>query len=476
MSENKIHTTEKLEDEFEVLMARLLCKELNGEGKIRLTQIVKENRIYKKRYFEYVAMHKLINRFSMTAKKRAFADSSGLDFEVKQANKRIKSDTSQKDGANVVSFFSRKTVQFLSIAATVLIVLGSVVFSWHAGLLDFGPSETRLLTFPHRQCASGGQDLKSGDAIGDDMSSGSDSFCDAQISDSNGQVAVRLFPESNIGFNRQKDGLHVFLKKGKVMLNAKKRNDSGIYVHSEGYQVTVLGTRVIVDKKSRFKLKVDLIDGAAEIRSSRYRFMNELKLGLSVKDENDLEKEVPEIFKNETTTLEKGQGVTLIWDQSSSSVSISILKKLDLEIANYTQKTNSKPDNKTLAKLARKVLDQNRKARLQLLNFNLTSIKKAFSKKELWMLERSAQSMKLMDQEEKEKFLKIKARQINPEAILNVLKEKQPPLLLYRIHLKSGKIVTGIIEQQGNLYRLVTAEGEKMIPRSEVKDLEVFFE
>ncbi|MCB1172563.1 MAG: FecR domain-containing protein [Leptospiraceae bacterium] len=472
--------------EFEELMAALLSRELSADQKARLTLLVNNSKEYRRRYREYVALHKFLRKVNKGALQKAFlagAQNAAPPADLSPA----------KDKASdlaVIPLYRKAWFQTsVALAASVLIVITVLLFGNVLPEAEPTTPETRLLSFPHRNCSgAGGQGLKAGDALGDSLSSGADSFCDAQIDSGGARVAVRLMPESRIDMERIEGELYLHLRKGQLFLDANKQADQAVHVRSGPHMVTVLGTRFMVRRPDSNTIQLDLLEGKAQVKSAAWLRLEYLKGDLPADQAAALEKEMPGLFQAELQVIEDSRSITVRQDPL-------IARAQALELARLNQALKQERDQGLARKLAAGSAEMQTGLfhRLAQSLTNQTgqtdwlkevpfkSDSRELSTRDRLLLERRLRGLNIIPATELESPGQIKAIQqkigeLDIKAILEEQSKQKLPELVYRIHLKDGQVLTGMVVQQGGQYRLLTAKGDVLVPRSQVENLEIVFE
>lgn len=429
-------------------MAAHLCDELDAEGIARLKELTDRNPEWRAMQERYLAVQGLLDRTSEIDLARAFGNG--------------------RSGG-----FSRGRV--FAIAASLLIGVGAFAFYYTAS----GRGVSRTLAFPHGRCSSGGKTLRAGDSVGGDIESGADSFCDVRINDG-GRVALRVFPNSRVEFISDKKNMHVSLNKGRVMLDAKKRSNRGLQIHAPGHTVRILGTKILVEHNSLRSVNVDLLDGKAEVSSAPYLQAPALQQGLPPETLEAARAAVPALFTTRVQVLDAGTRLRLRNDADQAKVTEAVAQAQAM-FADLKAGTQGRPDGEQLTqeiiKRSKSLLKKDRGLAKSLGADKLRTEKETIAGKRRWLLERWSQGLtSTIETGDSQKQPATGRIVVEPGRVLRALQEEQPSRLLYRIHLKDGRVLTGIVEQEGSLYRLSTGEGDLLIARDQVKNLELFLD
>ena len=374
--------------------------------------------------------------------------------------------------------FSGRTRPLLLAAAAIL--LGAVGLA--AVFLGLPEQSSRSLAFPHGRCSSGGKVLRTGAGVGSSLESGADSFCDVQIRDG-GRVALRIFPNSRVRFNSETDALHLAVDRGRMLIDAGKRRERGLAVHTPGHTVQIMGTRLIVSYESPESVDVEVLDGRAQVRSALFQELPRLQRRLPEGARAAAAKEVPALFAQKVTVLETGHRLHLLRQGLSGRDREQLRAALNRAYGNFAFRGAKGPEQVAeIVTLARSVLEDP-KLRTRLEQSRLDSEVRAVSPRRRWQLERRFQgltggghSIATAEQSRGPGPGAVKVRPADPASILRALQEERPSKLLYRIHLRDGKVLTGIVEQEGANYRLTTELGDIIIQRNRVKSLELYLE
>lgn len=467
------HIDPAVVEEFEDLMAATLCKELDQAGEERLHELVDGHSELGDRYQSYHRLQNFMTQLPMTSLDGSMlAGTSKIspDFIPDISEDLSLDDFPQPTNRTRVALMAGMS----TIAAATIIAISVLIFR------DVTTSGSkRMLTFPHRNCESGGQAITTArDMPGNDLQSGSNSFCDAEILGAGNQVAFRIFPESSIRIEEESDGLHLHLDRGRIYLNARRSPDRHIQVHTTGHQISILGTEVMITRENETDLHVELVRGQVEVHSATYMHLKNMRKSLPHKTERILAKDMPELFESKVFILESGNSVYLKRPGGLTNRQKELLKKLDqnLETRKSKQDPSSLSQNSIYIRIKNE-LEINPEILKELKTSQLIAKHNKIDSKRKWLLQRWAQKVAFLENSKKlkESFDK-KKETIKSEQILKDLKTVQASSLLYKIYLKDGRSLTGMIIQQGNNYHLITDQGDSIIPISEVKTLDPIFE
>ena len=443
------------QEEFELLCALQLCGELDEVGSTRFQELLLRSPEWQAMYERYNAVQSLLDQVPREELAEAW-------------------------GRRSVGEWSRsamgRPIAYATAALLVTAVVLGVVF------VGLPQRKARTLAFPHGRCSSGGKVLGAGASVGGSLESGADSFCDVEIKDG-GQVAMRLFPNSRVRFNSDPDALHVSVDRGRLLLDADRRAGSGLEVHAPGHTVRIMGTRIVISQESFNGVEVELLDGRAEVTSAIFLNVPRLQRRLSEAARQAAEKEVPSLFATRKTVLEPGRGLRLRQLGLNESDSHRLTAALDRAYGDLSLRRSATPEaTAEVVARAKRVITANPELRTKLADLRLKAEVRPLSSRRRWQLERWFQGLRgdaakpLLPGPESSGKEGRTDRRPNPVSVLRALKEERPSKLLYRIHLKNGQVLTGIVEQEGSNYRLITDRGDLMIRRDGVKNLELFLE
>ncbi|PJZ53950.1 transcriptional regulator [Leptospira adleri] len=415
-------------EEFEDLMSLALFGEITEEQKERLNQIVDQDPSLQERYENYIKMQEglRLHKTALSHSENQNLFPSRVSFTEKIFKNRI-----------------------LLLAAIVpLIVSISFVFrSWIFPKTD----SVAIQTFG----ACNSQSIRATERIQLDQNS----FCDVEIVRAQGSIRFKIFPNSEVRILRlprsgdSEESLSLYFAKGKLLLNETVRSTGKTKLYSNGTQIELLGTKVLVEDLEKGR-SVKVWDGAVAVRSGiRYLLPfllnpSENEIGIFEKDNEELLSDIQEI-KLSNSSLE-----TKSIDLSEESKTLFV----------------SKDDPKTINR--EKLRDELRRIR-NVLSLALKENKtKPLSVQDLENLEKIIQSSggdELPDL--KEKIEQPIQTQKNVKRLVVEEKEepqKQEPVRLGNktIKLKDGSELKGNLIQYENEY-VLEAEGKKRIIKAE---------
>lgn len=437
------------QEEFETLMAAHLCEELDDAGEQRFRELLERNPEWDAMHQRYTAVHNLIARVPPEELEKAF-----------------------RGGRRLSAARARLPRLLLLAAAGVLLAVGvSAIFFALPG------RSGRTLAFPHGRCTSDGTVMRSGDRVGKSVESGADSFCDVKIRDG-GQVAARVFPNSALRFHSDPTGLHIQLERGRALFDVGPRGKRAVEVHTAGHTVRILGTRLTVAAESG-GAEVELLEGRAQVRSAAYLENVRLDRQLPASVVAVGGRQMPALFETRVTTLEPGRSVRLRRVGLTEGERLRLSVALDRAQGDLPPRGVVSPDQ--AARFVKTVADNLKSSpplQRALEGSKLEVQTETITARRRWQLERSFRGLAggrspapgTADRNQ------TPLRPADGAGVLSALKEKRPSKLLYRIHLKDGRVLTGIVEQEGSQYRLSTDQGDLRIHRDQVKNLELFLD
>ncbi|MCG6166897.1 FecR family protein [Leptospira sanjuanensis] len=313
-----------LHEEFEELMSLFLFGETTQEENRKLNEIIDLDPELKRRYENYIRTQAGLKEHKLELEKLLFenAKQSGKT-RLLQANYRN---------------------PFLAAAALVFLVV----------------SLTLIFRTKTTQSTEGIPMEVSGNCareklLSDWIQTDPNSFCDVKIDGAAGSVHFRIFPNSKIRVlnlaksieESKTEGykLSLFLQKGNLLLNEVISDPQGkTTLYIDGTSIRLTGTKVWIQKEEG-GFKIDVWDGAAEIRSGvRYLLPFVLNAGLEtsireseatmIKNDPKLKLSLEEVFKDVFQTRISNASLetdSLSFTNDSSEDSLSILEKTNMD-------------------------------------------------------------------------------------------------------------------------------------------------
>ncbi len=500
MSEDKRNInsseSETPEDEFELLMARFLWDDLDEAGSMRLESLAREFPDFARRRREYTETRGFFQRapggdlrgLNIIASASPISDAPGMELGDDEILKDLPPELADlkrpetyiptQPGPKLVSLESRRSPsrgKFLGggLAAAAAVLLGLGIFFIYGGSAASG----EIITLSLGECRSGDKVLKAGDVpAAGEIASGRDSVCDVQFR-GEASVAVRLEPDTRVSYIKTessgaKGGRELFLKlnSGRILVQAEKISQSrGLTVQTPGHLVRVLGTRLTIDGNRPGRLRVRLAEGKAEVVAANYLYLPAFQNGLKPKVRAELEKKLPELFRGERRELTPGTYVRVTRAAKYSEVNKSLFASLNDALKPAAD--SGTVDAESLSR-ARKLLNES-SAKKALLEKPAVDTGRD-SRYHALKLKRRFETFRLLRNEELTTDA-LKVRKVDAKRILKrVRRASDEPTYVYRVHLKSGKVHMGLLEQVGGeRYRLFTGERGIMIPKGQVEKIEL---
>ncbi|TGL73906.1 transcriptional regulator [Leptospira yasudae] len=310
-----------LHEEFEELMSLFLFGETTQEENRKLNEIIDLEPELKRRYENYIRTQGGLKEHKL-----------GLEKLLFETPKR-----SGKTGFLQANYRN----PFLAAAAMVFLVVSLT--------LIFKTNTTQSSkTIPMEVAGNCDREKLLSDWIQTDPNS----FCDVKIDGTDGTVHFRIFPNSKVRVlnlaksieESKTEGykLSLFLQKGNLLLNEVLFNPQGkTTLYIDGTSIRLTGTKVWIQKEEG-RAKIDVWDGAAEIRSGvRYilPFLLDARLETSIRESSAVQNEntptnSDRIFKDVFETKISNASLetdSLSFTNDSSEDSLSILEQTNID-------------------------------------------------------------------------------------------------------------------------------------------------
>jgi hypothetical protein len=346
------------------------------------------------------------------------------------------------------------------------------------------PTETKKITavviFAVGDVYSQDHKLSLGDIITDaeTLTTGKKSLCDIQIVDSDSGIVVRIKAESEFklepSVNPDGNDINLALKKGSGLfkINNKLGKNQSVKVSMPTMVAGVRGTSFVADISKKGDVELQVIEGSV---SSRPAIAEIDSLPTEVKSNSQAIQAVETSLEGNEQVLDAGKKITIskaytdkiLKDSGLKEVIPQIqdsIKKGDMTAATLKIDSMSGTSAETKSKITEKLANQ---APIKVENSKDKDLQAQIKEFE----ELIAIESKKMENESSRKT-EISARNKEKKDSLMKRIEQITGKSVETLLLKNGTRVQGVIIQEGDVYHVLTTEGKKSFPESEVEGTE----
>ena len=491
------------EEEFELLMARILWKEAEPADRARLDEMIARDPALKKRHDSYLGTMNFFDGLPLGELGEFALDANTLEYAHSTPPGRARVELDELAGkrdARQKPFQPSNWINIYgSAAAVVLLALTVVLYLKPGSFIAPSPELTARISLVEGSCSTGDKralktndsaDVSGGSA---DIISGPDSFCDLQFPEF-ARTAFRLLPDSRLSYRREGKSLLLDFQRGAVLLQANKLSGGRrLIIRSGGHSVSVLGTQIRFVKPDQYSLRVEMREGKAEILTSHHLRLNALKARYTGEQLKQLSKLLPELFQENKEVLESG--INILFKESPAyrkdgEKIIALLDKTMEEFlpkepgsGKYLKYSEGVPFNSPLWTKLRKTLDKNKTdaGRLQKIyqperytekieGERLTTLENDF---ENFTASLNENSNKKIEESGENKSISVEEQKRKHQAALKTVKKPKKAVILYKFTLNNGQVLVGYGAEYGfdtTVYTLYTKKGELKIRKTDVKE------
>lgn len=287
-----MQANESIED-FEELLAALAAGEIDTEGFRALAGFVRDDPRLAERYRRFVETLDALN-----------LPGPG-ELEIPELERRTAEPSRQPDTSHLRNWRPALALGALLICVPLLLPL---FLSDDSQPLD----PVAVVTHTDGLCTGG----ETGDARAKpgtrlsfpELSAGPDSICDLEFQ-APVRMKLRLLSNSRLKFVAHDRYLNLSLESGEALLDAERMPANvRLSLHTAGHLVEVLGTQLVLRRPDFENMQVELVNGAAHVRSAHYLHLDGLRHGLHTKKRHHvkLARSFPELFREVRHVLTAG--------------------------------------------------------------------------------------------------------------------------------------------------------------------------